>query len=46
MAELTPEKVVEILRKNGTFISIHEAKIILEFMLQLASISIDQMLTK
>lgn len=42
MKELTVEKVVEILGKNGTFVTPDEAKIILSFMINLASISLDQ----
>ena len=46
MTKLSPEKIVEILKEHGTFVSVQEAEIILEFMLQLASISIDQILGK
>jgi hypothetical protein len=42
MNQITAEKVVEILKENGTFVTLDEAKIILSFMINLASISLDQ----
>jgi hypothetical protein len=42
MNQRTAEKVVEILKENGTFVTLDEAKIILSFMINLASISLDQ----
>ena len=42
MKEITPEIVVEILTKNGTLVSLDEAKIILSFMINLATISLEQ----
>ncbi len=42
MNQISAEKVVEILKENGTFVTLDEAKIILSFMINLASISLDQ----
>lgn len=42
MNQITAEKVVEILKENGTLVTLGEAKIILSFMINLASISLDQ----
>ncbi|MBY0481289.1 MAG: hypothetical protein K2Q21_08035 [Chitinophagaceae bacterium] len=42
MNQITAEKVVEILKENGTLVTLDEAKIILSFMINLASISLDQ----
>lgn len=38
--DLTIERVIEILRENGTFVTASEAKIILNFMINLASLSL------
>lgn len=42
MNQITAEKVVEILKENGILVTLDEAKIILSFMINLASISLDQ----
>lgn len=42
--KLTPEKVVSILGKHGTKVSVEEAGIILEFMRKVADISVNQYL--
>ena len=42
MKQISAEKVVEILKENGTLVTLDEAKIILSFMINLASISLDQ----
>ncbi len=39
---MTPEKVMEILAKNGNFVTLSEAEIILSFLANLASISLHQ----
>ncbi|MDI3321355.1 hypothetical protein [Pinibacter soli] len=41
METISPEKIVEILKEHGTHVTIEEAKIILEFMNNLASIAIN-----
>ena len=42
MNQISAEKVVEILKENGNLVTLDEAKIILSFMINLASISLDQ----
>jgi len=44
MEMLTPKEAVEILRAHGTNVGEQEAKIILEFMVKLAGISLSQYL--
>ncbi len=39
---MTPEKVMEILAKNGNFVTLSEAEIILSFLANLASISLQK----
>lgn len=39
---ITPQKAVEILRENGTIVTIEEAKLILEFMYKFAILAVDQ----
>lgn len=46
MEIITPEKIVEILGKHGTHVTIEEAKIILEFMYKLANIALTTYLGK
>ncbi|MFT4152231.1 hypothetical protein [Parafilimonas sp.] len=41
---LAPEKVIKILEKHGTSVTLEEAKIILEFMRKLARITVNQYL--
>lgn len=38
--DITIDQVVEILKKNGTFVTASEAEIILDFMINLASLTI------
>jgi len=40
--KITPEKVVNLLAKSGTFVTLPEAEIILSFLTNLASISLTQ----
>lgn len=42
VSDITPEKVMETLAKNGTFVTYTEAEIILSFLTNLASISLLQ----
>jgi hypothetical protein len=42
MEMLTPQEVVEILRVHGTHISEQDAKLVLEFMVTLARITLSQ----
>ena len=42
MEMLTPQEVVEILRAHGTHISEQDAKLVLEFMVTLARITLSQ----
>lgn len=44
MKELTPERVVQILKKKGTEVDIEEAKTILEFVKKIAHIAVNQYL--
>lgn len=46
MEELSAEKVVEILKGYGTFVTVEEANKILEFMNELANITLDQIFGK
>ena len=39
---VTPEKAVEILKKNGTNITIEEAKLILDFIYKFAILAVNQ----
>ncbi|MGE4513016.1 MAG: hypothetical protein AB7E26_04260 [Chryseobacterium sp.] len=43
--KLTPEKVVSILEKHGTKVSIEEAEIILLFMRKVADVAVNQYLS-
>ena len=42
MKQITAERVVVILKENGTLVTLDEAKIILSFMINLATISLEQ----
>lgn len=42
--ELSPKRVMEILKKKGTHVDIEEAKIILEFVKKFAHIAVNQYL--
>ena len=42
--ELTPERVMQILKRNGTPVDMEEAKIIAEFIKKLAHIAVNQYL--
>ncbi len=44
MERITPEKAVDILKINGTFVTENEASIILDFLRKLADIAIEQYL--
>ena len=44
MESIKPEEIVKILTEHGTKVTLEEAKIILEFMWQLANMAIDQYL--
>jgi len=46
MDSLSPEKAVEILKQHGTFVTLEEAKLILQFMARLADIEVSQFLLK
>lgn len=39
---VTPEKAVEILKKNGTVVTIEQAKIVLEFLYKIGKLSVEQ----
>lgn len=43
--KLTPEKVVSILEKHGTKVSVEEAGIILQFMRKVADVAVNQYLS-
>ncbi|MDF2852953.1 MAG: hypothetical protein K0S31_3638 [Sphingobacterium multivorum] len=43
--KLSPEKVISILDKHGTKVSIEEAAILLEFMRKIADITVNQYLS-
>jgi hypothetical protein len=44
MEQIRPEEIVQILRDYGTIVTLEEAKVILEFMLKLANLTLDQYL--
>lgn len=44
MEKLQAEKAAELLAKNGTYVTVEQAKIILEFMDQLAEITVTQLI--
>ncbi|WP_352423380.1 hypothetical protein [Proteiniphilum sp.] len=41
---LTPERVIQILKKKGTYVNLEEAKIILDFVNKIAHIAVNQYL--
>ncbi|WP_423147787.1 hypothetical protein [Rubrolithibacter danxiaensis] len=43
---ISPKKATEILKKDGLEVTLDEAKIILEFLYQMAEIVVDQYLEK
>ncbi len=43
---ISPEKALEILKRDGIIVTANEAKIILEFLYQMAEIVVDQCLKK
>ncbi len=43
---ISPEKAIEILKRDGVIVTADEAKIILEFLYQMAEIVVDQCLKK
>ncbi len=44
--KITPEKAIEILKKDGLEVSLEQAKLILEFLYQMADIVVEQHLKK
>ncbi len=44
--KISPEKAIEILKKDGLEVTLEQAKVILEFIYQMAEIAIDQHLEK
>ncbi|WPO89410.1 hypothetical protein [Chryseobacterium indologenes] len=45
VTELTPEKVVKVLKEKGTIVNIEEAKAILSFIKAIANIAVNQYLS-
>ncbi|MCW1962596.1 hypothetical protein [Chryseobacterium viscerum] len=45
VTELTPEKVVKVLKEKGTIVNIEEAKAILSFIKAIANIAVNQHLS-
>ena len=43
---ISPENAIEILKKDGLEVTLDEAKLILEFLYQMAEIVVDQYLKK
>jgi len=39
---ITPQKAVEILKQNGTIVTLEEAKLILDLMYKIAKLSVEQ----
>jgi hypothetical protein len=46
VVRISPEKAIEILKKDGLEVTLDEAKLILEFLYQMAEIVVDQYLKK
>lgn len=46
MKKLEPEKVVEMLRLKGVFLTLEQAKLILDFLRKIANISVSQYLSR
>jgi hypothetical protein len=44
METIKPEEIMQILREQGTIVTLQEARIILEFMWKLANLTLDQYL--
>lgn len=44
--KITPEKAVEILKKNGMDVTLEQAKLMLEFLYKLADITVCSILVK
>ncbi len=44
--KITPERAIEILRKDGLEVNFEQAKLILKFLYQMADIAIDQYMKK
>ncbi len=44
MKDLNAEKIMNILKENGTLVSLEQAEIILSFMINLATESLDQII--
>jgi len=43
---ISQEKAVELLKKDGLTVSVHEAKLILDFLYNIAEIVVDQYLSE
>jgi len=43
---ISPEKAIEILKKDGLEVTLEQAKLILEFLYQMADVVVDQYLEK
>ncbi len=44
--KITPEKVVQILKKHGTIITHQEAKLMLDFLYKFATLTLDHVLKR
>jgi hypothetical protein len=44
--KMSPEKALEILKKNGSAVTVEQAKIVLELLNKLANIAVSQYLRK
>ena len=44
--KISPEKAIEILKKDGLEVTLEQAKIILEFLYQMAEIVLDESMKK
>ncbi len=44
--KITPERAIEILKKDGLEVTLEQAKLILEFLYQMADIVVEQHLKK
>jgi hypothetical protein len=44
--KITPEKVIEILQKQGTKVSLEEAKLMLDFLYKFAKLTLEHVLKR
>ena len=44
--KIAPEKAVEILKKNGTIVTIRDAKLILDFLYKFAKLTLETVLKR